>query len=147
MIYYVIDHFTNFSNGGNHRKAIITIVLGFSSLLFLSVWLKTVATIITININQKTIAFTNFFTKKTKIYSFNDFDGYVQTVVFNSKTQVEHKAFYLLKGKKVNRKILGSYYSNMKELQEGLKSLNYFGFERFGIVKSMKILFKQPILE
>lgn len=147
MTYYVIDHLKNFTDTENHRKAIITIVLGCSSLLFLSVWLKTVATIITIDTNQNIIAFTNYFTKKTKIYSFNDFDGYVQTVVINSKTGVEDKALYLLKDKKVNKKIVGSYYSNIEELEEGLKSLAYFGFERFGIVKSLKILFKQPILE
>lgn len=115
--------------------------------MFLSVWLKTVATIIKIDTNQNTIAFTNFFTKKTKIYSFNDFDGYVQTVVINGKTIVAYKALYLLKNKKVHKKILGSYYSNIEELQEGLKSLAYFGFQRFGIVKSLKILFKQPVLE
>lgn len=147
LAYYVFNYFTTSSNEASYRKAIITIVLGYSSLLFLSVWLKTVATIITIDTNQYTISFTNFFTKRTKIYSFNDFDGYVQTVDVNSKTEVEYKALYLIKDKKVNKKILGSYYSTLEELQESLKSLAYFGFERFGIVKTLKILFKQPILE
>jgi hypothetical protein len=45
------------------------------------------------------------------------------------------------------RKISGSFYSNIEELQEGLKSLNDFGFEKFGIAKKLKIFFKQPVLE
>lgn len=147
LTYYIYDHFTNFQNTGNYRKAIITIVLACSSLLFLCIWLKTVATIITIDTNRKTIAFTNFFTKSIEIYSFDDFDGYIQTVDINSKTLAENKALCLLKDKKINRKISGSYYSNVDELQEGLKSLTYLGFERFEIVKNLKVLFKQPIIE
>ncbi len=147
LAYYAFEHFANFQNSGNHRRTIITIVLGCTSLLFLSIWLKTVALIITIDTIQNTIAFTNFFTKKTKIYSFKHFDGYVQTVDINSKTLIEYKALYLLKDKKVDRKITGAYYSNIEELQEGLKSLPYLGFQRFGVVKRLKILFKQPVLE
>lgn len=147
LAYYVFNHFANSSNIGNHRKAIITIVLGYSSLLFLTIWLKTAAVIITVDTNQNTIAFTNFFTKKTKIYSFNDFDGYIQSAEFNSKTQAEYKVLCLLKDKIVRNKISASYYSNIEKLQEGLKSLPYLGFQRFGVVKKLKILFKQRVLE
>jgi len=147
LAYYVFNHFTNFSNAGKDRKAIITIVLGYTSLLFLIMWLKSVAVIITVDTNQNTIAFTNFFTKKTKIYSFNDFDGYVQTTGFNSKTQTEYKVLCLLKDKVVRNKISASYYSNIEELQEGLKSLAYLGFQRFGVAKKLKIFFKRPVLE
>src|SRR3954447_20441119 len=87
--YYLYDHFMGVQSGGSHRKAIINMILSFSSLLFLSIWLKTIATVITINTDQNTITFTNFFTKNTRTYSFNDFDGYVQTTQFNSKTQTE----------------------------------------------------------
>ena len=146
-LYYFYSRFTNFQRGEIHRDVIISLVIISCFLLYISVWLKKNATIITIDIEKNTIAFENFFTKNIKTYLFSDFDGYLETVEKNSKTHTQYKVLYLVKDKITNRKIPGSLYSNIEELQEGLKSLNYLGFQSFGIVKQLKILFKQPVLE
>ncbi len=145
--YYLYSRFINIQRGEIHRDVIITLVILFGFLLFASLWLKTSATIIAINTDQNTITFTSYFTKNTKTYSFNDFDGYIQTVDFNSKTRTQYKILCLLQDKVIIRKISGSFYSNIEELQEGLKLLNDLGFEKFGIAKKLKIFFKQPVLE
>jgi len=146
-LYYLFSHFINIQRGEIHRNVIISLVIIFGFILFASLWLKTSATIITINTDQNTITFTNFFTKNKKTYSFSNFDGYIQTIDFNSKTHTQYKVLCLLKDKVIIRKISGSFYSNIEELKQGLKSLNDLGFEKFGIAKKMKILFKQPVLE
>ena len=146
-LYYVYSRFTNFQRGEIHRDVIIGLVIISGFLLYISVWLKKNATIITIDTEKNTISFENIFTKNTKTYFFSDFDGYIETVEKNRKTHVQYKVLYLVKDKITNRKIPGFLYSNIEELQEGLKSLNYLGFKSFGIVKQLKILFRQPILE
>ena len=146
-VYYLYSRIINIQRGEIHSDVIISLIIIFVFLLFVSLWLKTSATIITINTDENTITFTNFFTKNTKTYSFSNFDGYIQTVDINSKTRTQYKVLCLLKDKVIIRKISGSFYSNIEELQEGLKSLNDFGFEKFGIVKKLKIFFKQPVLE
>ena len=69
-IYFLYTDFINIQRGEIHRNLIKShlIILGF--ILFASLWLKTFASIITINTDQNTITFTNYFTKQTKTYSF-----------------------------------------------------------------------------
>jgi len=144
---FLYSGFINIQRGEIRRDVIISLIIIFGFIIFASLWLKTLATIITINTDQNIITFTNFFTKRSKTYSFSNFDGYIQTVEFNSKTRTQHKVLCLLKNKVIIRKISGSFYSNIDELQEGLKPLNDFGFEKFGMAKKLKIFFKQPVLE
>ena len=146
-IYFLYYHFIS-----SHRSEIPTdvifsqvIILGF--LLIASLWLKTVASIITIDTNQNAITFTNYFTKHIETYSLNDFDGYIETIGFSKNNTRQFKVLCLLKDKIIIRKISGAFYTNIEELQEALNSLNSFGFEKFGIVKELKIFFKQPVLD
>src|SRR5665213_2673330 len=88
-LYYVYSRFTNFQRGEIHRDVIIGLVIISGFLLYISVWLKKNATIITIDTEKNTISFENIFTKNTKTYFFSDFDGYIQTVEKNSKTHVQ----------------------------------------------------------
>ena len=144
-IYYFYDFYTHIQRG-IPRKVLISLVIIFGCILYFSIWLKTVATRIEINTDGRTITFTNYFTQHSKTYSFYDFDGYIQTVDVNSKTRAEYKVLCLLKDKVITRKISASYYSNIEELEKGLKPINYLGFETFGMGKKLKILCKQPVL-
>lgn len=145
-IYYLYDHFTHIQPA-IPGKVMISLVIILGCLLYFSFWLKTVATIIEINTDGRTITFTNYFTQQTKTYSFYDFDGYLQTVDVNSKTRSEYKVLCLMKDKVIVRKLSASYYSNIEELEKGLKPINYLGFETFGMGKKLKILCKQPVLD
>ncbi len=145
-IYYVVDQFYYTAGTTNHTKAIIITLFICSFLVYMGLWLKRSATTITIDPVQKTIGFTNIFIKKTEVSLLGDLDGYIETVV-TSGSHTEYKAYYILKDKKVNRKILGYYYSNMDELQEGLKPLAYLGFQKLGLEKRLNILFNRPIVK
>ena len=146
-IYYLYSHFTNIHRSEISTDVMFNQVTTFGFLLTASFWLKRIATIITINTDQNTIAFTNFFTKQSKTYSFTSFDGYIQTVAFNAYNTTQFKVLCLLKNKVVIRKISGAFYANIEELEEGLHSLNYLGFKKFGIGAQLKIFFKQPVLD
>ncbi len=146
-VYFLYYHFISIHKSEIPTDVIISQVIIFGFLLFASLWLKTVASIITINTDQNAITFTNYFTKHTKTYSLNVFDGYIQTIGFSKNNARQFKILCLVKDKIIIRKISGAFYINIEELQEALNSLNNFGFEKFGIVKELKIFFKQPVLD
>jgi hypothetical protein len=93
----------------------------------------------------KTISFKNLFTRRTKVYSFQDFDGYITTKLWHKQWN-ENKTICLIKNGRVARKIDNFFYSNVDELQDGLKDMQYLGFKDMGFVNSWKVLFNQPIL-
>jgi hypothetical protein len=93
----------------------------------------------------KTISFKNLLTRRTKIFSFQDFDGYITTKLWHKQWN-ENKTLCLIKDGRVVRKIDNFFYSNVDELQEGLKDMPYLGFKNMGIVNSWKVLFNQPIV-
>lgn len=146
-LYYLYSRFITFQRGEIHRDVIVSLIIIPGFILFASLWLKKSATIIAVNTDQNTITFTNFFAKNVKTYFLSNFDGYIHTIDINSKTRTQYKVLFLLKDKIIVRKISGAFYSNIEELQEGLKSLNNLGFEKFGITKKLKMFFKQPVLE
>jgi hypothetical protein len=93
----------------------------------------------------KTIAFKNLFTRKTKVFPFQQFDGYITTKLWHRQFN-ENKTLCLIKQGRIVKKIDNFIYSNIDELQEGLKHMPYLGFKEMGIVNSWKVLFDQPIL-
>lgn len=146
-LYYLYSRFINIQKGEIHRDVIVSLIIILGFILFAALWLIKSATIITIDTSLNTITFTNLFTKNAKTYFLKNFDGYIHTIDVNSKTRTQYKVLFLLKDKIIVRKISGSFYSNIEELQDGLKSLNDLGFEKFGITKKLKMFFKQPVLE
>ncbi|HEU5053377.1 MAG TPA: hypothetical protein VFT78_09700 [Hanamia sp.] len=146
-IYFLYYHFVSIHRSEISVDVIISQLIIFGFLLFASVWLKTVASTITINTEQNTITFTNYFNKHSETYSLNVFDGYIQTIGFSKNNARQFKVLCLLKDKIIIRKISGAFYTNIDELQEALNSLNNLGFEKFGIIKELKIFFKQPVLD
>jgi hypothetical protein len=93
----------------------------------------------------KTISFKKLFTRRTKVYSFQEFDGYITTQVWHKQWN-ENKTLCLIKEGRVVTKIDNFFYSNVDELQEALKEMPYLGFKNMGIVNSWKVLFNKPIL-
>lgn len=110
--------------------------------------LSTRASIIQIqydNSFSKSVSFTNIFTGQTKTYFFEQFDGYITTKLWHKQFN-ENKTLCLIKEGRVVRKIDNFFYSNVDQLQEGLKDMQYLGFKNMGFVNSWKVLFNQPIL-
>jgi hypothetical protein len=93
----------------------------------------------------KTLIFKNLFTRRIKVYYFQEFDGYITTKLWHKQWNV-NKTLCLIKEGRVVKKIDNFFYSNVDELQEGLKEMPYLGFKNMGIVNSWKVLFNQPIL-
>ncbi len=147
VLYYIFSRFNIVQKNETQIRDIVSLGAIFGFILWGFLWLKSVASIVLINKERRIITFTNYFTKSRQTYSFNDLDGYLQTVDINHKTGTKNKVICLLKNKVIIRKISGSFYSNMEELQDGLNSLDDLGFEKFGFVQKMKIFFRQPILK
>ena len=95
---------------------------------------------------NKTIKFKNIITRKTRSYSFDNFDGYVDTLQRDGRGN-SYKAIYLVKEKRFIAKISSFFYSNYNELKDGLSDLPYLGFQTFGIIDSFKVLFGIDVLD
>ncbi len=93
----------------------------------------------------KTITFKNLFTRHNKTYTFEEFDGYITTRLWHRQFN-ENKTICLIKEGRVVKKIDNFFYSNVDELQGGLKDMKYLGFTKMGIVNSWRVLFNQPII-
>ncbi len=102
------------------------------------------AVAITIDNFNKTISFKNIFTKKERLYSFEELDGFVDTY-YKDGYQAKFDIIYLIKSDKRIEKISRYFYSNYKDLKAGLESLSYLGFREFYLFKNLKILFRQNV--
>jgi hypothetical protein len=131
----------------NQRSFNAQVIIDLIACLIFGVFLSSRASSIEINSDSviKTISFKNLFTRRIKIYPFQDFDGYITTKLWH-KQGYENKTLCLIKDGRVVRKIDNFLYSNVDELQEGLKDMQYLGFKSMGIVNSWKVLFNQRIL-
>jgi hypothetical protein len=100
---------------------------------------------ILIDDNNSTICFANIFTRRKEIYSFDEFDGFVD--LYQPVTGGRVRVLYLIKNGKFIKKISGFYYSNLDELIAALSPIKYLGKQDFGLIKSLKILFNMTILK
>jgi len=99
---------------------------------------------ITIDTFGKSITFSNFFTRKQTIYSFEYFDGFVD--MYQSSKWGTYRVVYLVKDKKFIEKISSFYYSNLDEIQESLTPTKYLGLQKYNIFKSIKVLFNKQLM-
>lgn len=132
------------SNQRSFNTQIITDILGCS---FFGIMLSSRAAPIKIHSDGilKTISFKNLFTRRSKVYSFTDFDGYITTTLWHKQWN-ENKTLCLIKQGRVVKKIDNFFYSNVDELQEALKEMPYLGFKNMDFANSWKVLFNKPIL-
>ena len=102
------------------------------------------AKIIMVDTFAKTITFQNLITRKTQLYDFNYFDGFID--VTQSSKSGTYRVVYLVKEKRYINKISSFYYSNLNELQAALTPIKYLGFKKYSIFKSIKVLFNGEVL-
>jgi hypothetical protein len=126
-------------------KKIVSIIFGLFFTLFIGSQLWREAKIIYVNSFDKTITFVNFFTRQTTIYDFENIEGYVD--LFEPARGGSNRVLYIVKDKKFVEKISTRIYSNVKEIQQELKTLKYLGHKRFSYIKSLKILFGQEVFD
>jgi hypothetical protein len=104
---------------------------------------------IEIDENKKTIFFKNIFTRRTVLYNFSGFDGYLDTFVDTwvyREGRRRYKVIYLIKDNKIERIITGLYYANIDEMKEALSSLRYYGFEKDFSKLARKAFLKKKFL-
>ena len=94
---------------------------------------------------SKTISFKNIFTRKTKTYDYNEFDGIVDT--FLNYKSASYKTIGFVKDKKVIRYIDSFWVSNYDELRQSLQDIKNRGTYRLGSWKQLKLLFRQPVID
>jgi hypothetical protein len=93
----------------------------------------------------KTITFKNFFTKRSRQYDFDFFDGYVD--MLQSSKSGTYRVIYLVKDKRYIEKISSFYYANFDDLKTAFMTIQYLGFKKYNVFKSIKVLFGGQILD
>jgi hypothetical protein len=128
--------------------AIIFILFSLILLVAIVYTIKRYAFTIKIDQNEKTIFFRNIITQQTRLYDFNYFDSYLDTLASNlTGVRPYYKVIYLIKNKKAEKIITGFYYSNVEELQQSLYQIKYLGFQKnFGAL-ARKALLNKPIVD
>lgn len=127
----------------NGKAWFITVTSSFLIILLFG-QLKINAKTICIDPLSQTIKITNYFTRFSRVYSFADFDGYVDSLVKSPKG--DFRVLYLVQDKRLTTKIAGRVFRNIDEMENGLKSLKYLGFQKYSLALSFKIFFRKSIL-
>ena len=112
-------------------------------ILLLAMWVH--ARRVTIDGEAQTILFRNLVSRKEELYSFAEWEGFVEVFVSTKGGKV--KVLYLIRAGKFHKKLSGSIYSNLDELQRALAPIKYLGVEKLNATKSVKILFGKPIIK
>lgn len=127
------------------KAKIFQFVLPIIGMLLFGSQLWRDANIILVDTFANTITFQNLFTRKSRMYDFNYFDGFID---MNQRSRSgTYKVVYLVKEKRYIEKISSFYYSNLDDLQSALAPIKYLGFKRYSIFKSIKVLFGRQVLE
>jgi hypothetical protein len=145
MIFAVILYFSAFLSVRTAQQKHVIFVTSPFFLLFPALQLWRRASIIFIDTLSKTISFKRLFTMQQTIKSFDDFDGFIDT--YQYARGGSYRVIYLVRQKRFVKQISSFYYSNLDELQEALTPMKYLGEQNFNLIKSVKILFKLPVLK
>jgi len=148
FILTVAEFFVDYLKIPSQNKPILIGLTIFLALwcLILFVELSKNAKIISVDTVSKTISLTNYFTKKTQTFSYNDFDGQFDTVIKHGRYRRLYDAFGLTKDRFVVYRIDSYYYSNYEELKDGLSEIKGLGYIEFGFVDNIKILLQCPVI-
>lgn len=92
-----------------------------------------------IDTELQTITFKMFVLPIAKTYSFDYFDGYVDTMVKDRYD--DYKCVYLVKDGRLLYKMSGRFYDNIDELKQSMSSLKHMGFVKYTTSVSFKIAF------
>jgi len=98
--------------------SLVLLVIGLVQVAFLK--------IIEIDMNDGVISVTNFSTRKKRILDLTEVDAY-EVVIKTPARGKSYRELRLLKNDKTILKISGQYYSNINELESGLKGIKYLG--------------------
>ncbi|HWW41414.1 hypothetical protein [Pedobacter sp.] len=145
VLFGAILFFSAFLNTRTEQQKQVCLISGpiFSILFGWQLWRD--ASVILIDKLNKTISFTNLFTRRQSIISFDDLDGFID--VYQAVQAGRIRVIYLVRDKKFVKKLSSYYYSNLDELQEALTPIKYLGLQNFNIIKSVKILFNLRVLK
>ena len=127
------------------KAKIFQFVLPTIGLLLFGSQLWRDANIISIDTFAKTITFQNLFTRKSRLYDFTHFDGFID--MNQSSKSGTYRVVYLVKEKRYVEKISSFYYANLNDLQAALTPIKYLGYKRYSIFKSIKVLFNGQVLD
>jgi hypothetical protein len=100
------------------------LVLVFLTLSISQLWVST--KLITINTVEQTITFTNFFLQRKLVLDFKDLDGYVDFIEKPARGR-PFRVIYLVRNESYVHKISSFIYSNLDEMEAGLKGIQYLG--------------------
>jgi hypothetical protein len=131
---------------GQQPLAVIGIILFTFYFIVFCTRFWTNSRLITINLFEKKITYTHFFTRRKVTYLFEDLEGYVEVIQAPARGN-RFRMIYLVQDKKYIDEISSFAYSNYDELKEGLKKLKYLGQQEHSYLDYLKILIGQKELK
>jgi hypothetical protein len=148
ILFAVLDLVYHLNRMGILEMPIIGIIwFFFVMFIVIAISLKLLwdANILEIDSDLKTIKFTNRITWFSSVYNLNYFDCSI--IVFEPIKGGYARNYYLLKDRKVIKRIDGLIYSNQSELEIALSEIKSMGEKKYSYLNSAKILFGLPILD
>jgi hypothetical protein len=146
MITFVIGIFIpSFFNEPTKKDKIIFSIWAVVMLSLMIPQLWSSSKLLIINTIDKTISFTHFFTRQKTVYNFTDIDGYVDIIIEPARGR-PFRVLYLVTDEKFIQKISSFIYSNIDEIEQGLKATKYLGKQDFSFLKQFRIFLGQKVL-
>jgi hypothetical protein len=111
--------------GKNQGFLLLIVLTAFFIFLFRALIILKLYKITFIDLRIKTIGFKNVLTRKTKVYSIKNFDGYYDAIKMSNFGS--HKEILFVQNNKVINIISSAYNSNYIDLLNSLSNINYLG--------------------
>jgi hypothetical protein len=140
MVFFIgIFIFIFFSDPLEKDRGICSgVIITLLSLNIFQLWVTLKS--IKINTIDRTIIFSHLFTGRITTYNFSDIDGYVDVIEQPAQGR-PFRILYLVKEERFVQKISGFIYSNLNEIEDGLKATKYLGRKEYSYRKDLKALF------
>lgn len=131
------------STGGFVMGMLYTIFINTGAVLYFLA-LRGKAFKITINTGENSITFKTMLTRHTDTYSFDFFDGYIETQSFGRGGNFN--VYYFIKDGIAHKIISSYYYANMDELLQAIVPIKNLGFIKGNNTKlEWRGMFKKPL--
>jgi hypothetical protein len=111
--------------GKNQGFLLLIVLIAFFIFLFRALIILKLYKITFIDISNKTVRFKNILTRRTRLYSIKNFDGYYDAIKMSNFGS--HKEILFVQNNKVINIISSSYNSNYNDLLNNLSNINYLG--------------------
>lgn len=125
-----------YNSQNNEDLKVLSIFIIVSLLLTLPQIIST-SKLYVIDSIEKTIVVTHLITRKSYKYNFNEIDGYIDIIERQARGN-PYRVIYLVQNGVIIERISAFIYSNIDEMENEFKNLEYLGRRKFSYFKNYK---------